>query len=206
MTQDIEHILRRIAEVAEGRSRVIVAIAGPPAAGKSTVSERLAAALPDAAVLPMDGFHLDNEELEGRGLLHRKGAPQTFDTEGLMALLPRIRAGEAVAVPTFDRAADRVIPAGSHIAAETRIVLVEGNYLLLDAPDWSGMQRFWDLTIAIDVPLATLEQRLVQRWLDHGLPPDAARQRAEGNDLPNARLVLSQSVAPDVVLDQRGRG
>lgn len=202
----LEELVSRINDIAESKRRVIVAIVGPPGAGKSTITETLVDMLENAAVLPMDGFHLDNDVLADRGLLHRKGAPQTFDTRALYDLLTIVRAGEAVSVPTFDREADCVVPAGSHIAASTRIILVEGNYLLLDAPDWSGMQRFWDLTIAIDVPLATLEQRLVQRWLDHGLPPDAARQRAEGNDLPNARLVLSQSVAPDVVLDQRGRG
>lgn len=195
-------IVEKIERVAQHRTRVLVAIAGPPGAGKSTISEALVASFTDAAVLPMDGFHLDNDTLRDRGLLHRKGAPQTFDTAGLQDLLTRIQGGGAVSVPTFDRAADCVVPDGGQISADTRIVLVEGNYLLLDAPGWTDLQRFWDLTIAIDVPFEELERRLVKRWLDHGLSETDAIKRAHENDLKNARLVKDQSAAADITLRQ----
>ncbi|MEW9920122.1 phosphoribulokinase [Marimonas sp. MJW-29] len=197
-----QDIVTAIARAAEGRERIVVAIAGPPGAGKSTVSEALARALDGAAVLPMDGFHLDNDTLRDMGLLHRKGAPQTFDTKGLHALLQRIRQGGDVPVPTFDRAADAVVPDGAVIPAAARIVLVEGNYLLLDAPGWRDLHPFWDLTVAIEVPRAELEKRLIQRWLDHGLSPEDARRRAEGNDLPNADTVRTGSITPDLVFRQ----
>jgi len=196
-------IVKKIEQVAQNRARVLVAIAGPPGAGKSTIADALAASLRDAAVLPMDGFHLDNDTLRELGLLHRKGAPQTFDTAGLHALLAKIQKGGAVSVPTFDREADCVIPDGGQISADTHIVLVEGNYLLLDAPGWADLQGFWDLTVAIEVPLEELEQRLVQRWLDHGLSKADAINRAHENDLRNARLVTEQSVMADVTFRQK---
>ena len=195
-------IITAIRQAAGSRARILVAIAGPPGAGKSTVAEALAGALEQAAVLPMDGFHLDNETLTKRGLLHRKGAPETFDTDGLFEVLQQVQQGGAVAVPTFDRTADRVVPEGGMIAADTRIVLVEGNYLLLDAPGWARLHRFWDVTIAIQVELSELERRLTARWLDHGYSPAQAQEKVAGNDLLNAKLVLSRSVPADMIFDQ----
>lgn len=204
MCSDLQKdVVEKITQVAQNRARVLIAIAGPPGAGKSTISGALASALRNAAVLPMDGFHLDNDKLRQKGLLHRKGAPQTFDTAGLLALLKRIQNGGAVSVPTFDREADCVIPDGGLIPAETRIVLAEGNYLLLDAPGWRDMQAFWDLTIAIDVHRAELERRLVQRWLEHGLTHEDAVKRVLENDMLNADTVRNQSFPPDVTFRQR---
>lgn len=196
----LEELVSRINDIAESKPRVIVAIVGPPGAGKSTITEALADMLENAAVLPMDGFHLDNDVLVDRGLLHRKGAPQTFDTRALYDLLTIVRAGEAVSVPTFDREADCVVPAGSHIAASTRIILVEGNYLLLDAPGWRDLQGFWNLTIALHVSSDVLEQRLTQRWLEHGYSMEGARRKVFENDMLNANSVLSLSVPADVVI------
>jgi len=191
---------------AEGRARYVVAIAGPPGAGKSTLSEALLAALaqraPGAAVLvPMDGYHYDNAVLEAMGLLARKGAPETFDAAGLARDLARIAAGEdPVAVPVFDRALDLARAGARLVRASHRLVLVEGNYLLLDAPPWSTLA--FDRTVFLSVPEAELRRRLVGRWLDHGLDPGAALRRAEGNDLPNAALVMARSRPADVVLGE----
>jgi len=147
--------------------RYLVAIAGPPASGKSTFSEELAEAVAGAAVVPMDGFHLDNDVLIARGLLAQKGAPQTFDVEGFRELLPRLQVREDVAYPTFDRGADCVVPGGGVLAAEARLALVEGNYLLLDEGDWAGLE--WDVSVWLDVPRDVLETRLMARWLGLGL-------------------------------------
>lgn len=187
---------------AKCEGRFIVAIAGPPGAGKSTLVERLLASPatgPAPALLQMDGFHLDNAILDARGQRAVKGAPQTFDGAGFVATLERVRRDDGeVFVPAFDRAADLARAAALRIGPEHRVVLAEGNYLLLDQPPWDAVRELVDLTVLIDVPVAELERRLVRRWLDHGLSPQAARRRAEENDLINARLVVTRSIASDI--------
>ena len=186
---------------AAGVPRYLVGIAGAPGSGKSTLAAELATALgAAAAVLPMDGFHLDNAVLMARGLFERKGAPETFDVDGFADLLARVRAGGAHAVPTFDRAADRVVPAGDAVSESVRIIVVEGNYLLLDAPGWSRVRDLLDLAILLDEPEEALEHRLVARWLEHGLSPEAAAERARRNDLANAHVVREMSRRPDVIV------
>lgn len=183
-----------------GAGRLIVAVAGPPGAGKSTTTDALAAELDGAVVCPMDGFHLDNTILDDRGLRARKGAPETFDTAGFGHALARIAAGETVIVPTFDRGLDLARAGARVIDAGARIVLVEGNYLLLDRAPWDDLRAHYDLTISIDTPFDVLETRLIQRWLDNGFDLEGARARAEGNDLPNARLVCQEAAKADLVL------
>lgn len=148
----------------------------------------------------MDGFHFDNAVLDAMRLRDRKGAPETFDCAGLTASLRRIRAGDApVAVPVFDREADLARAGAAIVGADARFVLVEGNYLLLDRPPWSGLAPLFDLTIFIDVPMAELERRLLARWTGLGRGEEAARAWVDGNDLPNARLVMAGSRPADVV-------
>ncbi|MDC0948811.1 nucleoside triphosphate hydrolase [Gammaproteobacteria bacterium] len=194
---------------AEDATRWLVAIVGPPAAGKSTISDQFCESLnrlsgrEAAVVVPMDGFHLDNALLEAAGTIDRKGAPWTFDVDGFASLLQRIRqpiSDQPVLAPLFDRAADLSRASARAIQPWHRFVIVEGNYLLLDESPWSGLHGLFDTSVSLDVALEVLEQRLVQRWLDHGLDGDAARRRAEHNDLPNARRVLSHSRTADFVL------
>lgn len=199
--QTAEDIAAEIAERARNLRRIVVALAGPPGAGKSTLSERLLAALPagEAALVPMDGFHFDNAVLDAMGFRNRKGAPKTFDCAGLKATLRRIRPGnEPVAVPVFDRQADLARAGAAIVAVDARYVLVEGNYLLLDRAPWSELAPFFDLTIFIDVPITELERRLLARWTDLGHSEEAARAWVEGNDLPNARLVIESSRRADI--------
>lgn len=185
--------------------RVLVAIAGPPGAGKSTVSEAWCNQLNQddpgcCAVVPMDGFHLDNETLDAMGLRSRKGAPETFDANGFIALLKQIKSADRpVRYPTFDRNLDASIPDSGELSGDTRIVLVEGNYLLLDSAPWNQMD--YQSSILIHPGMDELKRRLVQRWLDQGMSHAQALEKAEGNDLPNARTVLNHSRAAHWVFE-----
>ena len=184
--------------------RIMVAVAGPPGAGKSTLAERLQQDLIASETVPMDGFHLDNQLLEQQGLLPVKGAPETFDVDGFSVLLQRIARDDGpVYIPVFDRDLDASRAAARIIRPEHRIVLVEGNYLLLNEMRWSGLGTLFDLSILIQVPREVLVRRLVERWLAAGLDSAEARSRAMQNDLPNGDRVLSSSREPDVYFKPR---
>ena len=150
--------------------------------------------------MPMDGFHLDNDTLHAMELFHRKGAPETFDADGFVALIKRLRGDDTVPYPTFDRDADRTVPDGGQINETTRIVLVEGNYLLLNQFPWDSLAGLFDMTVRLVVNHETLAARLITRWIDHGLSPENARDRALGNDMVNVRYVDAHSFDPDYVI------
>ena len=203
----VDHLADALLEKAREEGRFFVAVAGPPGAGKSTLCEALCrmlnrrCTLAPAVIVPMDGFHFDNAILDIRGLRARKGAPETFDADGFVALLRRLRQSpEPVAVPVFDRAMDLSRTAARMVEPHHRFVLVEGNYPLLQEEPWIQLADLFNLTIWLDVSDAVLEERLIRRWRDNGLSPDAARKRALGNDMPNARLVKSRSRPADLVL------
>lgn len=204
MTNRIEDLRDRVLQTPRQGKRRVVAIAGAPASGKSTVAAQLVASLVAAGcatrLVPMDGFHLDNRILEARGALARKGAPETFDAGGLLRLVGELGAGAALYYPVFDRSRDISIGGAGYIDPACDTVVVEGNYLLMDAPVWRDMAAAWDLSVLLRCSDEVLEARLVQRWLDHGLSSGAARTRAHANDLPNAKLVERTSMAADVVL------
>ncbi|MEB2845157.1 nucleoside/nucleotide kinase family protein [Rhizobiales bacterium RZME27] len=205
MTPTTEDIARTIIDRAGDRQRFLVAIAGPPGAGKSTLADELAAALKvlgeSAEVLPMDGFHMDDAILREKGLLARKGAPDTFDVRGFVDIVGAVKAAEGeVLVPVFDRSREIAIAAARIVDQPTRFVLVEGNYLLLDRKPWSALEGQFDYSVLISPPVPVLEARLMKRWLDLGFTEAAARTKTEDNDLQNGALVRDHSRPADCVL------
>jgi pantothenate kinase len=180
-----------------------VASAGPPAAGKSTIAEELASLLPEgtAAVVPMDGFHYDDGVLDKIGWRQRKGAPETFDLDGYESLLKRLKAADAdVAVPIFDRSMELSRGSAAIVPKQTKFIITEGNYLLLDEAPWDKLAPLFDLTVFLDVPRDEVERRLVQRWIDYGRGIDAGRAWIDSNDLPNADRVLTKRRKADVTI------
>lgn len=181
--------------------RYIAAIAGPPGAGKSTLAEAVVEALGvDARVVPMDGFHFDDAILNARGQRARKGAPETFDVAGYRHLLTRLRLEDEVAIPVFDRSLELSRGSADLVTKDHRILVTEGNYLLLSETPWLDLAAFFDLTVMIDVPEAELDRRLLARWAFFGKTPAAARAWIDGNDMPNIRRVTRGSRIADITM------
>jgi len=200
---EIAALARTIFKKAGKQPRFVVAVAGPPGAGKSTLAERLAALFPEAsaAVVQMDGFHFDDRVLVARGLRSRKGAPETFDFHGFEALIRRLRANESeVAIPVFDRSVELSRAGAAVVDQSIRFVIVEGNYLLLDEEPWNRLAPLFDASIYIDVPKFELERRLLERWDEHGKTPEEARAWIAGNDMPNIERVIRNRRAADMVI------
>jgi pantothenate kinase len=191
-----------VKERAAGKDRFILGIAGPPGSGKSTLAADLARTIgPGARVVPMDGFHLDNAVLAARGRLARKGAPDTFDVAGLLHLLARLRSGEdGIAIPLFDRSLEISRAGAEVVTLRDRILIVEGNYLLLDEEPWPQVAARLDLTVYLAVSSEELVRRLHERWASCGKSPDDARVWIETNDLPNINRVISRSRHADLVM------
>jgi pantothenate kinase len=200
MTPDL---LEEIAQRGSAGKRLLIAVAGPPGAGKSTLAQALAGHLPSgtAMVLEMDGFHYDNAVLDQLGLRGRKGAPETFDFAGFAALVGRLRAGETdIAIPVFDRRADLARAGAAIISPLVKFVIAEGNYLLLDEPPWAALAEAFDLTVFLDVEREELRRRLLLRWADLGDPPEKAEHWVRTNDMPNVDRVLAKRLRPDFCL------
>jgi pantothenate kinase len=194
-------LARLEALLADGQ-RKLLGLVGPPGGGKSTLAQALLAALPGrAVVIPMDGFHLANAELARLGRAERKGAPDTFDSAGYVALLHRLKAQQAdeiVYAPEFRR--DIEEPIAGAIAVEPRVPLVitEGNYLLLEVGHWARVRELLDEVWFVDTDDALRRARLVQRHVDFGRTPPAARDWVDRTDEPNARLVAASQHLADV--------
>lgn len=206
-----ETALGGLAEVLEARAagggRVIVALAGAPGSGKSTLADKLAGKLNArqpglAAVLPMDGYHYDDLHLVPAGLRPRKGAPMTFDVGGLYHTLKRMRARDEdeVAVPVFDRKIEIARAGARLIPREVPVIVVEGNWLLLNQSPWDRLRPMFDLTVMVEVPEHVLRARLRGRWERLGLTEAEIIAKLEENDLPNGRWVRDGSVAADHVI------
>ncbi|MFJ3908689.1 nucleoside/nucleotide kinase family protein [Streptomyces vinaceus] len=186
-------------------TRRILGIAGPPGAGKSTLAGRLAGALgPErAVVVPMDGFHLAQAELERLGRADRKGAPDTFDAAGYAALLARLRAPAPAVVyaPAFDRSLEEPIAGSIPVEPAVRLVITEGNYLLYGAGQWAGLRALLD-EVWFLAPDDTLRvRRLVERHVRHGKARAHAEEWVARSDEANARLIAAGRSRADLVVE-----
>ena len=208
MNNEIDQLVSSLVQLhTRHQRRVMIALAGPPGSGKSTLAEQLVPRINDhcgtdiAIILPMDGFHLDNVILDRQQSRDRKGAPHTFDADGFINLVNRVSDATAnVVVPVFDRQLDLARAGASMIQQTHQIILVEGNYLLLNQAPWQQLYSLFDHRIYLDVPESVLITRLTRRWLDHDHTQQEALARAESNDLPNARLVAASRLDADQVI------
>lgn len=204
---DLDALVERAAALA-ARGRAVLGVVGSPGSGKSTLVEVLAARLagrlgPDAvAHVPMDGFHLADVQLARLGRSGRKGAPDTFDAGGYVAMLRRIRARDedVVYAPAFERDLEQPLAGALAVPRAARLVLTEGNYLLLDAPGWrevaAELDETWFCALRPDVRLA----RLLARHVAFGKAPGRAAAWIQAVDGPNADLVEATAARADVVV------
>jgi len=191
------------------RGRVLVGLAGEPGAGKSTLAAALASRLDvPTAVVPLDGFHLADVELERQGLLRRKGVPETFDAWGYAALLERLgaRPDHTVYAPGFERDLEQPLAGAIAVRREIEVVLTEGNYLLLDRPEWVAGRARLDETWYVGIGADLRRTRLVERHVLFGkAPAEAERWVAEVDD-GNAALVAESRHRADLVVELSSPG
>ncbi|KAK7949387.1 uncharacterized protein PG986_010273 [Apiospora aurea] len=202
------------------RGRILIALAGVPGSGKTTVSSALLASLSesgrsreDVVVVPMDGFHHTKATLAGFSdpdmAFWRRGAPFTFDADGLLDLIAALKIGPLTgpdseehifAAPSFDHAVQDPVVDDIRISSRSKIVIIEGNYTLLDEHPWNKIAELVDERWFVDVPPEVAKERLVLRHLAAGIETsrEAAAHRVEENDLPNGALIRSKLFEPDV--------
>lgn len=196
-------LLERARRLADGPGRRILGITGPPGAGKSTLAEALAAALGERArLVGMDGFHLAEAELRRLGRRDRKGAPDTFDALGYVALLRRLRAAdeEVVYAPHFDRSIEEAIAGAVPVPRDVPLVITEGNYLLVEEEPWAAVRPLLDECWYVEPDEADRLERLVARHQRFGRSPEEARERSLGSDQRNAAVIAATRGHADLVL------
>jgi pantothenate kinase len=199
-------LVARAAALAQDGTRRILGIAGAPGAGKSTVARQVVDALgPDRArLVGMDGFHLANAELERLGRRDRKGAPDTFDAAGYVALLARLRAaGEPVVyAPAFRREIEEPIACAVPVPREVPLVVTEGNYLLVDDERWGAVRGLLDEAWFLVADESLRVERLIRRHIAFGKPPDVAREWVLRSDERNAKLIAPTRARADLVVER----
>ena len=200
---DLDAVLARALRLADGGRRAVLGVAGPPGGGKSTLAELVVAGLGDrAALVPMDGFHLAQPELVRLGRRDRMGAPDTFDAAGYVALLARLRsqADALVYAPAFRRDIEEPIAGALAIPRTVPLIVTEGNYLLHAGGDWARVQPLLDEAWYVEMDEDTRLGWLIQRHIDFGKAPGAARAWVMRSDQANAAVVAATRERADIVV------
>lgn len=190
--------------LSDSTERVLIGIIGKPGAGKSTLSKFLMSKLPKefVTVVPMDGYHLSSKVLKDLKRADRKGAPDTFDVAGFASLVKRIRSEQTqnIYYPIFDRAIEESIAAQGVVTSDTKVVIIEGNYLLHDAGGWEAVKDLLDESWMVDVDDDKRIARLISRHIAYGKEPEAAKAWAKGTDEANAQLIERGRARADFVV------
>jgi pantothenate kinase len=212
VTRMISELVKRAAGLYTGGSRAVLGITGPPGAGKTTLAGHLVAALAAApppghdtgwvAHVPMDGFHLADAELDRLGRRARKGAPDTFDAYGYAALLRRLHEDrdEMIYAPGFERVLEQPIAGVIGVPRTARLIVTEGNYLLLDSAPWRPVRELLDEVWYTDLEQEERLRRLIERHVRFGKSREAAVAWATGTDERNASLVAAGRDRADLVV------
>jgi pantothenate kinase len=205
-------LVKRAAALHTGEGRAVLGITGPPAAGKTTLAEHLVAALAAApptghdagwvAHVPMDGFHLADAELDRLGLRARKGAPETFDAYGYAALLRRLHSDhdEMIYAPGFERVLEQPIAGSIGVPRSARLIVTEGNYLLLDSQRWRPVRDLLTEVWYTDLEQEERLRRLIERHVRFGKSREAAVAWANGTDERNAALIVASRDRADLIV------
>jgi pantothenate kinase len=203
-TIHVDQLTDRARALADAGSRRILGIAGAPGAGKSTLAALVTARLDGAAVqVPMDGLHLADVELSRLGRRDWKGAPDTFDAFGFLALLRRLRTpapGEVVYAPAFERSIEQPIAGSIPVGPAVPLIITEGNYLLLDDPPWHEVRPLLDETWFVEIDDAVRVERLIRRHIEFGKTPEQAAEWVQRLDEQNARLVAATRERADLIV------
>ena len=148
----------------------------------------------------MDAFHYDDQILKEKNLLLKKGAPETFDVMGLLNFINRLEKESEVVIPVFDRSLELSRSSAVIISDDIKVVIIEGNYLLLKSYPWRELHKFFNSTIIVNCDERILEERLIKRWENFNLSKEIINQKVYENDLPNGVYVLKNSISPDFEL------
>jgi pantothenate kinase len=211
---NLDALVDRATALTSGRRRALLGIAGAPGAGKTTLAQQLvdavntragqqSASAPFAVLVPMDGFHLADVELRRQNLLSRKGAPETFDAAGYVALLRRLRAADedVTYAPAFERQLEQPLAGAIAVQRAVRLVVTEGNYLLLPDHPWTRVRALLDEAWMCQADDDVRRHRLVARHVAYGKSPADAERWVAKVDEPNALLVEQRSSQADVVVE-----